>query len=88
MRVCALRRTARPSPIAGVEMVTELPALLAETDHLVLALPATPATRQVIGGEALTQVKQLLGRGTTALCDECVSLCCDILDAELGTDWR
>jgi hypothetical protein len=34
------------------------------------------------------QVKKLLGRGTTALCDECVSLCCDILDAELGTDWR
>jgi len=34
------------------------------------------------------QVKKLLGRGTTALCDECVSLACDILDAELGTDWR
>jgi hypothetical protein len=34
------------------------------------------------------QVKKLLGRGTTVLCDECVSLCCDILDAELGPGWR
>ena len=33
-------------------------------------------------------VKKLLGRGGVALCDECVSLCCDILDAELGNGWR
>jgi hypothetical protein len=39
-------------------------------------------------GKLEGQVRKLLGRGTTALCDECVSLCCDILDAELGTDWR
>ena len=39
-------------------------------------------------GKLENQVKKLLGRGTTALCDECVSLCCDILDAELGTSWR
>lgn len=34
------------------------------------------------------EVKKLLGRGGVALCDECVSLCCDILDAELGNSWR
>jgi ATP-dependent Clp protease ATP-binding subunit ClpX len=39
-------------------------------------------------GKLENQVKKLLGRGTTSLCDECVSLCCDILDAELGTTWR
>ena len=33
-------------------------------------------------------VKKLLGRGGTALCNECVSLACDIMDAELGDDWR
>ena len=33
------------------------------------------------------QVKKLLGRGAVALCNECISLCADILDAELG-DWR
>ncbi len=39
-------------------------------------------------GKLEHQVKKLLGRNSTALCDECVSLCCDILDAELGTSWR
>ena len=34
-----------------------------------------------------SQVKKLLGRAGVALCNECVSLCVDILDAELGT-WR
>jgi hypothetical protein len=39
-------------------------------------------------GKLEHEVKKLLGRGGLALCDECVSLCCDILDAELGTSWR
>jgi hypothetical protein len=39
-------------------------------------------------GKLELQVKKLLGRGGVALCDECVALCCDILDAELGTTWR
>lgn len=34
------------------------------------------------------EVKKLLGRSGTALCNECVSLACDIMDAELGTGWR
>jgi hypothetical protein len=38
-------------------------------------------------GKLESQVKKLLGRGGVALCNECVSLCCDILDAEVG-DWR
>jgi hypothetical protein len=39
-------------------------------------------------GKLEHEVKKLLGRGGIALCDECVSLCCDILDAELGNTWR
>lgn len=39
-------------------------------------------------GKLEAQVKKLLGRGGVALCDECVSLCCDILDAELGNTWH
>ena len=39
-------------------------------------------------GKLEVEVKKLLGRGGVALCDECVALCCDILDAELGTGWR
>jgi hypothetical protein len=39
-------------------------------------------------GKLEAEVKKLLGRNNVALCDECVSLCCDILDAELGSSWR
>jgi predicted CXXCH cytochrome family protein len=34
------------------------------------------------------EVKKLLGRAGTALCNECVSLACDIFEAELGPTWR
>ena len=39
-------------------------------------------------GKLEHEVKKLLGRGGLALCDECVALCVDILDAELGGSWR
>ena len=39
-------------------------------------------------GKLEREVRKLLGRGGIALCDECISLCCDILDAELGGSWR
>jgi hypothetical protein len=39
-------------------------------------------------GKLEPEVKKLLGRNNVALCDECVSLACDILDAELGERWR
>ena len=39
-------------------------------------------------GKLEQQVQKLLGRAGFALCNECVSLCCDILDAELGENWR
>lgn len=32
-------------------------------------------------------VRKLLGRGAASVCDECIALACDILDAELGS-WR
>ena len=57
MRVLALRRRPKPSELPGVEVVTDLGALLPETDHLVLAAPATPATHQLIDAAALSQVK-------------------------------
>ena len=33
-------------------------------------------------------VKKLIGRGGTALCNECLSLAVNIMEAELGADWR
>jgi hypothetical protein len=39
-------------------------------------------------GKPAERVRKLLGTSTVAICDECVSLCADILEAELGPDWR
>jgi phosphoglycerate dehydrogenase-like enzyme len=57
MRVVALRRTAAPSPIAGVEIATDLETVLAVADHLVLAAPATAATRHLLDGPTLGRVR-------------------------------
>jgi phosphoglycerate dehydrogenase-like enzyme len=57
MRVLAVRRTPRPSPLAGVEMRGSLALLAAECDHLVVAAPATPATRHLVGRDALRAAK-------------------------------
>jgi len=71
--------------------------LLADTGGVAEPHPSTAhghaARPAVVGacawcGKLENQVKKLLGRGGVALCNECVSLCCDILDAELGGTWR
>jgi phosphoglycerate dehydrogenase-like enzyme len=56
MTVIAHRRTAQPSPVAGVELV-DFDALLARSDHLVIAAPDTRATHHLIGRDALARVK-------------------------------
>lgn len=53
----------------------------------------TPTRPSAVGactwcGKLEGQVKKLLGRGGTSLCDECVALASDIMEAELGPDWR
>jgi phosphoglycerate dehydrogenase-like enzyme len=57
MKVCAVRRTPRPAPVAGVEVLASPDELLARADHLLIALPATPRTRRLVGAEALARVK-------------------------------
>ena len=39
-------------------------------------------------GKLEAEVKKLLGRNQVALCDECVALASDIMEAELGSTWR
>lgn len=57
MRVLALRRTAAPSPIDGVEIVRSLAELLAASDHVLVAAPATAATRRLLDAEAFAAIK-------------------------------
>jgi phosphoglycerate dehydrogenase-like enzyme len=57
VRVRALRRGGGPSPVPGVEIVGSAEALVADADHLVLALPLTAATRHVVDAKLLAAAK-------------------------------
>jgi len=56
--VVALRRTNKPADVAGVEIVTELHDLLGRSDHVVIAAPATSATRHLLDAGAFAAMKQ------------------------------
>jgi phosphoglycerate dehydrogenase-like enzyme len=57
MRVIAHRRTEAPSPLDGVEMSTSLDAMLAASDHVVLAVPLTARTEHLLDADAFAKVK-------------------------------
>jgi phosphoglycerate dehydrogenase-like enzyme len=57
MRVLGLRRSPGPSPIAGVEVATDLAALLAASDHVAIAASATPETYHLFGRETFARMK-------------------------------
>jgi phosphoglycerate dehydrogenase-like enzyme len=57
MRVQAHRRTGAPSSVEGVAIVGSLPDLVASSDHIVIAAPATPATHHVFNAELLARCK-------------------------------
>ncbi len=57
MRVTAARRRDLPSPVPGVELLADLGAVVASADHLVLALPGTAATRNVIDAAMLGRAR-------------------------------
>jgi phosphoglycerate dehydrogenase-like enzyme len=57
MRVLGLRRTDAPLGVAGVERAPDLSDILARSDHVVLAMPATDATRGLINRGTLQAAK-------------------------------
>nr|WP_249420605.1 NAD(P)-dependent oxidoreductase [Rhabdothermincola salaria] len=54
--VRALRRSDRPSPVAGVELVADIDALVDECHHVVLVAPLTEATRGLIDARVLAEM--------------------------------
>jgi phosphoglycerate dehydrogenase-like enzyme len=56
-RVIALRRTNKPADLAGVDVVTSLHDLLGQSDHIVVAAPATGATRHLLDADAFAAMK-------------------------------
>lgn len=57
MQVLALRQSTRPFEVPGVEAVADLHELFARADHLVLAVPLTAQTRQIIDARVLASAK-------------------------------
>ncbi|MFT4268956.1 MAG: NAD(P)-dependent oxidoreductase, partial [Xenophilus sp.] len=57
LSVLALRRSEAPFGVPGVRRAASLQELLRESDHLVLAAPATPETRHVIDHAALAHAR-------------------------------
>jgi phosphoglycerate dehydrogenase-like enzyme len=57
MRVLAYRRRPVQHEVAGIELCATLEDLLAESDHVVIAAPATPATHHLINAESLAAIK-------------------------------
>ncbi|MDE0117257.1 MAG: NAD(P)-binding domain-containing protein [bacterium] len=57
MTVLAIRRTAAPAPMDGIEVVSSLAELLGRADHVVVAAPATAATRYLLDADALAATK-------------------------------
>ncbi len=56
-RVIAYRQSGRPSDVPGVEVLDTLEAVLSRSDHLVLAAPATPATRHLLNRRSLAHAR-------------------------------
>ncbi|MET0239105.1 MAG: NAD(P)-dependent oxidoreductase [Sphingobium sp.] len=56
-KVTAARRRQLPSLVEGVTLLDNLEAVVASADHLVLALPATDATRKVVDARLLAHAK-------------------------------
>jgi phosphoglycerate dehydrogenase-like enzyme len=55
--VVAVRRTDAGPPLPGVEIVAGLPDLLARSDHVVIAAPATAETHHLLGAQAFADMK-------------------------------
>lgn len=80
-RVIAVRRRQQPSPVEGVQLFHDLGALIAASDHIVLALPATDATRGLIDAHLLARAKptaHLINVGRGAVLDQAALI--DALD--------
>jgi phosphoglycerate dehydrogenase-like enzyme len=58
MEVRALRRHDRPSGVAGVDVVTDLHDLMAWSDHVVIAAPATVRTHHLLDAAAFAAAKR------------------------------
>ncbi|HPU50745.1 MAG TPA: NAD(P)-dependent oxidoreductase [Burkholderiaceae bacterium] len=73
MKVQALRRSAAPFPVPGIERAGSLREMFAQCDQVVIAAPATPETRHMVNAEVLASAKKglhLINIGRGSLIDQ------------------
>jgi phosphoglycerate dehydrogenase-like enzyme len=56
-QVTAVRRGHAPAPLAGVELLGSVEAVVASADHIVIAVPATPSTQGLFDAALLARAK-------------------------------
>jgi len=81
------RAVAATGEFTAVPDVTE-DDVIAALDRDLGAAPATAGKACSGCGKRAADVRKLLEAPGLIICDECVRLCADILDAELGDGWR
>jgi hypothetical protein len=100
--LCAARIGADGVAVCGGCARQQLgPTVRATGEFIVPALGDVPADAPPSAGPAApapsacswcdrpaAAVQKLLGNHRVAICNECVALCADVLDAELGPTWR
>ncbi len=89
MNITAMRRQARGDEGFPVVNAEELPAALAEADHVINILPDNPASVNFINAERLAQMKEgsvfyNIGRGTTV---DQAALAASLHSGHLGAAW-
>ena len=72
----------------AVHVTAEFAVPQLPTDVSEAAVPGPGAGACAWCGRSAGDVRKLLGSGPVAICEGCVALCVDILDAELGPGWR
>jgi ClpX C4-type zinc finger len=78
---------ARPASPAAASAADSTEDAVASPGSAPPPFAAAVAPRCAWCGKREDEVRKLLGRGAVALCEECIALAADILDAELG-EWR
>jgi hypothetical protein len=78
----------------AVQATGEFHAMSLKDAEVVLAPPRPRSVTREPGtacswcGKPRDQVKKILSGQNAHICNECVALCSDIMEAEVGPDWR
>jgi hypothetical protein len=71
-----------------VRSTAEFSAVMPAADPLESSAPPLAGGSCAWCGKDGSVVQKLLGNGSVAICNQCVALCAEVMQAELGDTWR